>query len=79
MKELSILLPVYNSEKTIEKCINSILFSTQTNFELIIVNDGSNDSSKDKILSFGDNRIKYFEKKNTGLIDSLNFGIKNCS
>ena len=79
MKELSILLPVYNSEKTIEKCINSILSSTQTNFELIIVNDGSNDSSKDKILSFGDNRIKYFEKKNTGLIDSLNFGIKNCS
>lgn len=79
MKELSILLPVYNSEKTIEKCINSILSSTHTNFELVIVNDGSNDSSKDKILSFGDNRIKYFEKKNTGLIDSLNFGINNCS
>ncbi len=79
MKKISVLLPVYNSEKTIEKCLSSILFSSYSNFELVLVNDGSNDSSKDIIYSFKDERIKYFEKTNSGLIDSLNFGVKNCS
>ena len=79
MKKISILLPVYNSEKTVEKCLSSILFSSHSNFELVLVNDGSNDSSKDIIYSFKDERIKYFEKTNSGLIDSLNFGVKNCS
>ena len=79
MKKLSVLLPVYNSEKTILKCISSILSSSYSNFELVIVNDGSNDSSKDLIYSLEDDRIKYFEKMNSGLIDSLNFGVKNCS
>ena len=79
MKKISVLLPVYNSEKTLEKCLSSILFSSHSNFELVLVNDGSNDSSKDIIYSFKDERIKYFEKTNSGLIDSLNFGVKNCS
>tara|TARA_X000000950_G_scaffold38655_2_gene41287 strand:+ start:18217 stop:19095 length:879 start_codon:yes stop_codon:yes gene_type:complete len=79
LKKISVLLPVYNSEKTLEKCLSSILFSSHSNFELVLVNDGSNDSSKDIIYSFKDERIKYFEKTNSGLIDSLNFGVKNCS
>lgn len=79
MEKISVLLPVYNSENTIEKCLSSILFSSHSNFELVLVNDGSNDSSKDIIYSFKDERIKYFEKLNSGLIDSLNFGVKNCS
>jgi glycosyltransferase involved in cell wall biosynthesis len=79
LKKISILLPVYNSEKTIEQCISSVLSSSHNNFELVVVNDGSNDSSKELIYSIKDHRIKYFEKSNSGLVDTLNFGIKKCS
>lgn len=79
MKKLSLLLPVYNSEKTLRKCLTTIFSSSYSNFELVIINDGSYDSSKDIIESFKDERIKYFEKSNSGLINSLNFGVKNCS
>lgn len=79
MKKLSLLLPVYNSEKTLRKCLTTIFSSSYSNFELVIINDGSYDSSKDIIECFKDERIKYFEKSNSGLIDSLNFGVKNCS
>ena len=45
MKKVSIIVPLYNSEKTIEKCINSITKQTYKNIEIIIVNDGSTDGS----------------------------------
>ena len=79
MKKISLLLPVYNSEKTLRKCITTILSSSYSNFELVIINDGSTDSTKDIIESFKEDRINYHEKSNSGLIDSLNFGVKNCS
>ena len=43
--EISVIVPIYNAEKTLKKCINSILSQTYTNFELILVNDGSKDNS----------------------------------
>jgi glycosyltransferase involved in cell wall biosynthesis len=79
MKKISLLLPVYNSERTLRKCLTTIFSSSYRNFELVIINDGSCDSSKDIIESFNDHRINYYEKSNSGLIDSLNFGVKNCS
>ena len=79
MKKISLLLPVYNSEKTLRKCLTTILSSSYSDFELVIINDGSTDSTKDIIESFKEGRINYHEKSNSGLIDSLNFGVKNCS
>ena len=73
---VSILMPVYNSEKYLREAIKSILNQTFTNFELIIINDGSTDNSLKIIKSFKDNRIKIIKNKgNLGLIKTLNKGI----
>lgn len=60
-KLISVNMPVYNAEKYLGRAIESILSQTYTHFELIIVNDGSTDNSKNIILSYSDPRIKYFE------------------
>lgn len=72
----SIIVTVYNLEKFVAKCIESILSQTYKNFELIIINDGSTDDS-DKIIQnyLKDTRIKYFKKENSGIADTRNFGI----
>jgi glycosyltransferase involved in cell wall biosynthesis len=72
---ISVILPVYNGSKYLAKSIGSILEQTFSNFELIIVNDGSTDDSQLIIDSFDDNRIRVIQKVNSGLIDSLNIGI----
>lgn len=73
---LSVILAVYNNEQHLKVAIESVLNQTYPYFELIIVNDGSTDKSGDIAKSFSDERIKYIEKNNTGLADSLNIGIK---
>lgn len=75
--KISIILPVYNSEKYIEDTIKSVLNQTLKEFELIIVDDGSSDNSY-KIcnkLALLDNRIKLFRKMNGGISDARNFGL----
>ncbi len=77
---VSVLMPVYNGEKHLRDAINSILNQTYTNFEFIIINDGSTDSSKEIILSYNDPRIVYVEnEKNMGLSATLNKGIDLCT
>ena len=75
---ISILLPVLNGQDSISNAINSILKQSHTNFELIIINDGSTDNTE-KIISeytFIDNRIKIITNpKNIGIVKSLNLGI----
>lgn len=78
MTKISILLPVYNDENYITEAISSVLFNSYKDFELVIINDGSNDKTLEKIHEFNDSRIKLFSKPNTGLIDSLNYGIDKC-
>jgi glycosyltransferase involved in cell wall biosynthesis len=70
-------LPVHNAEKYISTAINSILTQTVTDFELIIINDGSTDDSLDIIKSYQliDTRIRLFSQENKGLVTSLNNGI----
>lgn len=73
---ISVILPVFNAESYIFDSINSILSQTYKDFELIIINDGSTDSSESIIQSFNDERIKYYRNdKNRGLIYTLNRGL----
>ena len=76
---ISVILSTYNDEKTIFECINSILNQTYQNFELIIINDCSKDSTKKIIQSFSDKRIVYLEnEKNIGRSSSRNKGIEKA-
>lgn len=73
---ISVLLPVYNSSKYLKFSIESMLAQTFSDFELIIINDGSTDESDNIIRSFKDKRIVYYiSNYNQGLIRILNFGI----
>ena len=77
-KKVSIIVPVYNSEKTILRCLDSILNQTYKNIEIIIVDDGSTDNSYNLIKSRlnNDHRIKLIKKENTGVSDSRNNGLE---
>lgn len=73
---LSVVMSVYNAEKYLNECIGSILNQTFSDFEFIIINDGSTDSSLEIINSYSDKRIKIINQSNRGLSKSLNRGIR---
>jgi len=76
MQELSALMSVYNGEEFISEAIESILAQTYSNFEFIIVNDGSTDKTREIIEGFKDNRIKLFNlETNRGVGRALSFGL----
>ena len=76
---VSVLMPVYNAEKYLEESIDSILQQSHFNFEFIIINDGSNDSSLDILNSYSDARMIIVNNtENLGLIKSLNLGLSLC-
>lgn len=77
MPEISIIVPVYNSEKYLEQCLQSIINQTFNDIEVICINDGSTDASLDIInrLAALDNRIRVINKENSGYGSSLNLGI----
>ena len=76
--KISVIMSVYNSEKYLEESINSILIQKDVSFELIVINDGSNDNTLSLLqdLSAKDDRIKIINKHNEGLPVALNIGIK---
>ncbi len=78
---ISIIVPVYNVEQYLEKCVNSITNQTYKNLEIILVNDGTTDSSGDLCdkLATVDNRIKVFHKENGGLSDARNYGVEKAT
>lgn len=77
---ISIVVPVYNVEEYLKQCLDSILEQTYSNWELILVNDGSTDSSGLICQEYAekDARIRYFEKENGGLSDARNYGIEQA-
>lgn len=80
-QKISIIIPVYNVEQYLEKCIDSVLNQTISNLEIILVNDGSKDNSGlicDK-YAVVDKRITVVHKQNGGLSDARNCGIKHSS
>ncbi len=82
MPKVSVIIPVYNVENYLEKCLNSLIKQTLDDIEIIIVNDGSPDNSQKIIDSFASkyhNKIKAYIKENGGLSDARNFGIKRAT
>lgn len=76
--KVSVIMPVYNGEKFLREAIQSVLNQTFSDFELIIVNDGSIDNSLDIIKEYAekDSRIKIINQKNTGIVGALNNALK---
>jgi glycosyltransferase involved in cell wall biosynthesis len=79
MPTISIITPTYNAEKTIAQTIQSVLEQTYTDFELLIINDGSTDRTLDIISTFEDPRIQVFSYPNAGHSISRNRGLEKAS
>lgn len=74
--KISIIIPMYNVEKYIAKCVQSILAQKYSNYEIIVVDDGSKDNSNTIVKSFNSPLIKIIEKENGGLSSARNEGVK---
>ncbi len=83
MPKLSIIIPVYNVEKYLDKCLERILNSTYKDFELIVINDGTKDNSEQIITKYLEkeeykDKIIYISKENSGLSDTRNLGMSKA-
>ena len=78
---VSIIVPVYNAEKTIGRCVDSILSQQYTDFELLLIDDGSKDGSGAICDSYAlaDSRVQVIHKENTGVSDTRNIGISRAA
>lgn len=81
MPKISVIVPVYNTEKYIEKCLKSLDSQTMKDFEVVIVNDGSKDESERAIKNYMRRtrmNIKYLKKENGGLASARNYGVEKA-
>ena len=80
-EKVSVIVPVFNVEKYLRQCLDSILQQTYQNLEIIIINDGSTDGSDAICREYAgkDSRISYFAKENTGISDTRNVGIRQAT
>lgn len=75
MTIISVIIPVFNGEKTIRETLQSVLNQTFTDFEVIVIDDGSNDSTLEVVSSIKDSKLKVFSYSNAGQAESRNRGI----
>ena len=80
MAFISVIIPVYNAESTLNRCITSILKQDFQDYEILLINDGSSDGSGAICEQFADfdERIRVFHKQNGGVSSARNFGLKNA-
>ncbi|MDT2740341.1 glycosyltransferase family 2 protein [Enterococcus canintestini] len=78
---LSVVIPIYNAEKFLKRCLDSIINQTFSNFEVILINDGSSDTSGEICRGYvkKDNRFQYYEIENAGVSNARNVGISYCA
>ncbi len=81
MEKISVIVPIYNSEKFLDKCINSIVNQTYKNIEVILIDDGSKDESKKICKKYvkKDARVRLIECSNSGVSHARNIGLENSS
>ena len=81
MCKVSIVVPIYNSEKELPRCIDSILNQTFSDFELILINDGSKDGSLNILKEYEqkDKRVTVIDNENNGVSETRNIGIRRSS
>lgn len=79
-KKVSLIIPAYNAEKHLDKCISSVIAQTYRNIDVVIVDDGSNDKTNEicRNWSVKDSRIRFFEQKNMGVVSARQTGIDNA-
>ena len=79
MPKISVIVPVYNTEKYLHRCIDSILAQTFTDFELLLIDDGSKDNSGAICDEYAakDSRVRVFHKENGGVSSARNLGLDN--
>ncbi len=79
-KMLSVIIPVYNGEKYLKDMLNSVLDSTYKNMDIILIDDGSSDSSPTicRWYALQDNRIRYIQQENTGIVGARNRGLNEA-
>jgi glycosyltransferase involved in cell wall biosynthesis len=73
--KISVLVPIYNGSTYLSETLNSLLTQTFDNFELLAIDDGSTDASRDIVRSFQDERMRLIPKENSGLCETMNLGI----
>ena len=78
--KISVIIPVYNAEKYLRRCVDSILAQIFTDFELLLIDDGSKDKSGVICDEYAkkDNRVKVFHKENGGVSSARNLGLDNA-
>lgn len=79
MADISIIIPAYNAEEYINKCLDSLINQTKKELEIIVVNDGSKDKTEEIVKSYTDSRIKYYKNTNHGIGYTRNYGIEKSS
>lgn len=73
---VSIIMPAFNAEQFIDEAIQSVINQNYSNWELIVINDGSTDGTEQRIKTFKDSRIRCFKQKNSGVSAARNLGLK---
>ena len=76
--DISIIVPIYKTEKYLRKCLDSLVNQTKEELEFILINDGSPDNSEKIIKEYKDNRIHYYKNKNQGIGKTRNYGIEKA-
>ena len=79
--KISVIIPIYNAEKYLHRCIDSILSQSYYNLEILLINDGSKDASGNICNQYAikDRRVKVFHKENAGASSARNTGLDNCT